>query len=211
MPTRVLESYICCRCGEGKPRDAYGTRASSNGRRYRLTRCKACEVKRVAEKAIRNPLTKIARRQRSAATQYARVKQERRERVRVERFILWDSRKIDKKLGRRNDLTLDVVCDLISAGCSYCGETQLRMGLDRIDNDIGHVVANVIGACVRCNLMRRHMPYKAWMLLVPAIRAARLSGAFGDWTGEIHRTSEYIRESDEVRINSLLEAKRTSE
>lgn len=207
MPNPGLESYVCCRCEVAKPREAYGTRKCSNGRRYRLTRCKQCEVKRAAEKAIRYPLTLKASRDRYKRRRSERLKNDRRDRVGIERFIVADARKADRKKGLKSDLTVAFVREAISGGCSYCGETELRMTMDRIDNDIGHVEANVVAACVRCNLMRRNMPYKAWMIIVPSIREARLSGAFGGWTGEIHRRSPVHPANDEDRIDDLLDAK----
>ena len=206
MPTRVLESYVCCRCGEAKPREAYGTRKCENGRQYRLTRCKKCEVKRAAEKAIRHPLTTRANRDRHKRISYEKRKKERHAGIGVERFIVDDSKNADRKKGRRNDLTVAFVREAIANGCSYCDETELRMTMDRIDNDVGHVQANVIPACVRCNLLRRNMPYRAWMMIVPMIRAARESGAFGDWTGEIHRRRPMLVANAEDRVDDLLGA-----
>lgn len=55
------------------------------------------------------------------------------------------------------------------------------MTLDRIDNTIGHVQTNVVAACVRCNYMRRDMPYAAWTRLVPLIKQLREEGLFGAW------------------------------
>lgn len=207
MPTPLLESYVCCRCNKAKPRDGYGARKCANGRRYRLTRCKECEVKRAAEKAIRHPLTLKANRDRHKRRRSERLKSDRREGIGIERFIVADARKADRKKGRKSDLTVAFVREAICGGCSYCGETELRMTMDRIDNDIGHVEANVVAACVRCNLMRRNMPYKAWMIIVPSIREARLSGAFGSWTGEIHRRSPVMPANDEDRIEDLLNAR----
>jgi hypothetical protein len=86
------------------------------------------------------------------------------------------------------DLTKSETIELLSRQCSYCGETKLTMSLDRIDNALGHTRANVIPACVRCNFVRKDMPYEAWLTLAPAMRAAREAGLFGDWTGDIHET-----------------------
>ena len=73
------------------------------------------------------------------------------------------------------------------------------MTLDRIDNEIGHVFANVVGSCVRCNLIRRHMPYAAWMCIVPGLRKAREEGLFQGWTGEVHRRSpKHVQETPDL-------------
>jgi hypothetical protein len=99
------------------------------------------------------------------------------------RWIVQDSRKSDRKHGFKNDLTLEFVSSLIKHGCSYCGETELKMTLDRVDNSIGHLQSNVVPACIRCNFMRRDMPYAAWYELMPTLREIRQKGLFGDWTG----------------------------
>jgi len=61
------------------------------------------------------------------------------------------------------------------------------MTLDRVDNTCGHIQSNVVSACVRCNYMRRDMPYAAWLKLLPMIKQAREEGLFGTWTGDCVR------------------------
>ena len=79
------------------------------------------------------------------------------------------------------DLDQEFIRTLISSGCRYCGETELKMTLDRIDNNAGHTKANVLPCCLRCNYIRGSMPFDAWMAIVPAIRKAREAGLFGLW------------------------------
>lgn len=99
--------------------------------------------------------------------------------------ICEDSRKSDKKNNRDNDLTKEFIESLIKTGCSYCSETKLRMTLDRINNNLGHLQSNVVSACLRCNLARGDMPYEAWLCLVPGMRMAREKGLFGSWQGRV--------------------------
>lgn len=106
--------------------------------------------------------------------------------AKVPNHILIDTRSCDKKAGRKNDLDLVFIREAIREGCSYCGETTLRMTLDRIDNTLGHLKSNVVSACIRCNYARRNMPHAAWLMLAPAMRAARLAGLFGEWTGQVN-------------------------
>lgn len=101
----------------------------------------------------------------------------------VSECVLRYCRNADKRRGHEHDLSLEFVRDLLSKPCSYCGDTLLRMTLDRIENKLGHTRKNVVPACVRCNYARRDMPYQAWLELVPALKSARLKGLFGDWTG----------------------------
>lgn len=116
-----------------------------------------------------------------------RLRRRHRRRTDVALMIVEDARKADRKKGRNCDLDVDFVRRLISEGCSYCGETRARMTADRVRNDQGHMKANVVAACERCNITRRDMPYAAWLVLAPAMRRAREEGLFGEWTGALHR------------------------
>jgi len=51
----------------------------------------------------------------------------------VANSICVDCRRFDKRRGRANDLTVEFVSKSIADGCLYCGETSIRMSLDRID------------------------------------------------------------------------------
>jgi hypothetical protein len=100
-------------------------------------------------------------------------------------FIMGHARLYDKDRGfAPGDLTKNFVRDLISKPCDYCGDEKSKMTLDRIDNDLGHTKANVVPACVRCNYLRRDMPFEAWKELASAIRRVRELGLFGDWVGD---------------------------
>lgn len=103
--------------------------------------------------------------------------------------ILKDSRCSDKKYGRENDLTRTFIETAIARECSYCGDTERMMTLDRVDNAIGHIQSNVVAACNRCNYIRRDMPYEAWLLVAPTIRAARLRGLLDGWDAGCGRKS----------------------
>src|SRR5579862_8733161 len=94
----------------------------------------------------------------------------------VARWIYKDSRQSDRKSGLENDLTKEFIEAAIAGGCTYCGETALRMTLDRIDNARGHTQDNVVAACIRCNYLRRSVPYAAWLVIAPAVRQAREQG-----------------------------------
>ena len=116
------------------------------------------------------------------AKQNAWVKNQRATGAYVVKGILRNSRYVDRKKGRANDLDAEFIAELIRDGCSYCGEREeVRMTLDRVDNAQGHLKANVVAACRRCNLTRGTMPHAAWLYLVEGMRRARMAGLFGDW------------------------------
>jgi len=103
--------------------------------------------------------------------------------------IKTDSRASDRKAGRDNDLTREFIAAEISKGCTYCGETEIRMTLDRINNDRGHTQDNVVPACIRCNYTRKNMPYEAWLVVAKGMREAREAGLFNGWTGRVPASS----------------------
>lgn len=113
------------------------------------------------------------------------AKENRKNPAKLSQTILKDSKGSDRKHNRENDLTKEFIASVVKNGCSYCGETELRMTVDRIDNSLGHLQSNVVAACVRCNLARGDMPYQAWLCLIPGIKEAREKGLFGIWQGRV--------------------------
>lgn len=159
--------------------------------------CKGCRQLKpaaafTAELGIRRRTCRVCRREMQRARdpeaskrmlerQKAVAREERRTGHDRGKYIIHDSRKSDRRAGRENDLSRQVVDALISKPCTYCGASGVRMTLDRIDNAIGHLLANVQPSCLRCNYLRGSMPYEAWVFLVPRIREAHERGLFGEW------------------------------
>jgi len=85
-------------------------------------------------------------------------------------FILVDSRREDKKKNRDNDLTKEYIQELIDNGCFYCGRSNHKMTLDRVDNQIGHMQTNVVPSCIQCNYIRRDMPWEAWLIVSKSVK-----------------------------------------
>lgn len=81
---------------------------------------------------------------------------------------------IDSKKGRECDLTVEIVTELISKPCIYC-RYEGEVGLDRINNELGHVVGNVAPCCPQCNMARSDFFTVDEMLnfIGPAIQAVR--------------------------------------
>ncbi len=52
-------------------------------------------------------------------------------------------------------ITFEEFCTLISKPCTYCGEDQKRIGVDRIDNTQGYLLTNCTSCCTDCNMMKR--------------------------------------------------------
>lgn len=143
---------------------------------YQYSYCKECrrnQVNSARRIRYRKPENKLKKK---LKTQSFRQNPEKRANV-----IAKDSKSSDKKHGREFNLTIERIRELIENTCQYCGENKLQMTLDRIDNSIGHIESNVVPACIRCNLIRRHIPYEAWLCMLPGIREAREKGLFEGW------------------------------
>ncbi len=170
------ELRVCKRCLAPKP---LKTKFKPTPKGYYSRTCRQCESKRWWPNVKDRHNTTLRQRRQTHPAKY----------------ILRDSRKFDKKKGFENDLTLEFVLQVIAEPCRYCGETELRMTLDRIDNARGHLMGNILPACLRCNYFRKDMPYEAWIHIVPAIREARARGLFGSWTGRA-RSARVVEQVD---------------
>jgi hypothetical protein len=167
----------CSNCNEIKDAKYFGIRNVS-GKQYLRSHCRVCHNK------VRK---KYPSHKKSEITRAGRRKQDRLEGKNIASCILVDSRRSDKKKLLDNDLDLPFISDTIDCPCSYCGETNLRMTLDRIDNTLGHLKSNVVPACIRCNYARGNMPHEAWLLLTEGLTTARIMGLFGDWVGRCYK------------------------
>ncbi len=89
----------------------------------------------------------------------------------------------DKTHQRQFNLTIPFIKSMIINGCSYCkvsyGEDNI--GLDRINNKLGHIIGNVIPCCYKCNYTRKNMPFAAWLLIVPTLEIIRKNGLWKKW------------------------------
>jgi len=174
----------CKQCGKPLPKKRFRIRgASKEGKIWRSGICKKCTYENTAEYKIRKHGCDPTARTRTRRY-LDRIKTARQNDVRgpvVAQQICHNAKKADKRRGQSYGLTRPQVEDLISGPCHYCGETDLKMTLDRIDNSIGHVENNVLPACIRCNNIRGDMPERAWSFLVPKLKEAREAGLFDNW------------------------------
>jgi hypothetical protein len=193
----VPKTKACKTCGHEDLEDTYKAikKYAGSDKLYRSPHCRSCMNKASRKRAIkRHGKNRSPAQKRNRAKKRKVLAQARRDQVRgpiVAKLIIYQSRFRDKSNGLETDLTRSFVEKLISGPCHYCGEMQLKMTLDRIDNDVGHTVLNVLPACIRCNVVRNNIPFKVWELMVPVMRRAREEGLFGHW-GRFSVPSETI-------------------
>jgi 5-methylcytosine-specific restriction endonuclease McrA len=174
----------CTRCTQEKDTLQFGKRKVGQ-KVYFANMCLACDAERKRETTPRTLTSEQVERIRTS--QRMRNRQAREDAVHSRliraRNIFYDMRAVDKRKGLNNDLTVDFIETILQNACSYCGEQEAQLTLDRIDNMCGHTQANVVIACQRCNTTRTNMPYSAWLLVAPGMRAAREAGLFDLWVG----------------------------
>lgn len=89
------------------------------------------------------------------------------------------------------EITYDEYKDLTDGPCHYCGTddnagpngNEIRMGLDRFDNDVGYTYSNLVRCCHTCNRAKFNMSaneFLSWVSRVhehsnPSVQATRLS------------------------------------
>ena len=138
-----METKICSKCHQSFPleRFTFRDRSSSGKGKYYESVCKTCKWKIRA----------------TTKTNKRRVK-------------LNSYRRHDVKNGREYSITKELFDFLTNGSCIYCGTTQ-DLGLDRIDNSIGHIPSNCVPACIHCNMVRgNRFSHQEMFVLGPSIR-----------------------------------------
>ena len=100
------------------------------------------------------------------------------------RWIYEDSKGNARKKEMPHTISKKDIEELIANGCDYCGETELKMTLDRVNNNKGYIKENVEPCCIRCNYIKRDMPHEAWEILKLAVKEANDKKLFGSWMNQ---------------------------
>lgn len=66
---------------------------------------------------------------------------------------------------RELEITIEEFAEIIKKPCFYCLRKMPIMGMDRVDNNQGYLKTNVETCCSDCNLAKRVMPQKDFILL----------------------------------------------
>jgi hypothetical protein len=59
-----------------------------------------------------------------------------------------------RKRGFLFEVTRPLFDEITSGACHYCGGNYERMGIDRVNNELGYVDGNMVPCCAVCNRMK---------------------------------------------------------
>lgn len=68
-----------------------------------------------------------------------------------------------KKRNHNFELTLEVFESYWQNNCSYCGDKIDTIGLDRVDNNLGYTLENIVPCCYVCNRMKQELSFNNWI------------------------------------------------
>jgi hypothetical protein len=163
----------CNKCNKEKSLEAF-EKSSKNS--YRKT-CKQC----------RNRATHLRKKETGAYDRRRKKQNAKRHDPALRAYWVYhDSKYADQKNNLENDLTIELIDELISTGCAYCklpfeNSAKIKIGIDRIDHNLPHNKDNVKPCCSRCNFIRRTLPYQAWEILIPSIHQIVNEGLLDEW------------------------------
>lgn len=154
MSTATAETTRTCQtCQQDKPASAYYSRQKS---------CKGCVIVRARNWVKANPERRKANmdaRHEHDLERKRAYRRENRDRIKAqwrERMSTPDGRWWAYKAGARTreitfTLTLDEFKMFWQKPCWYCGDDIKTIGLDRVNNEQGYVMGNVLPCCEPCN------------------------------------------------------------
>lgn len=158
----------CKLCGENKACSPENFRFLNGNKNPTVnTTCRTCENKKAKERYKKDRLNPHFVLNRKKVQKKHRVENR-------EKGLLNNYKRIDAAKGVECNLTLEWVKTLTNQPCTYCGH-KVGIGLDRVDNDQGHTVCNVVPCCSECNKARSNFftPREMLLEIGPAIARVR--------------------------------------
>tara|TARA_B100000214_G_scaffold156309_1_gene112100 strand:- start:2981 stop:3625 length:645 start_codon:yes stop_codon:yes gene_type:complete len=67
-----------------------------------------------------------------------------------------------KERGLSFELSFEEFCNLWKKPCTYCGASIDTIGIDRVDNNIGYNIKNIVSCCSSCNTKKGQMTCEQW-------------------------------------------------
>jgi len=97
----------------------------------------------------------------------------------------------DSKKGRMCDISIESYRDMIAKPCYYCSVTECG-GLDRINNERGHVWDNVVPCCEKCNNILGDLPIEAKEKLKAGLHEIQQENLLVDWVIPTKRSRQNV-------------------
>ena len=144
MPEPLIK--YCKRCGK-EAEFSYQSATRKDGTPIPRCSCKKCENQKREERRKRNGITTA--RKKGYKKYQKKISYMRKNNIDSARWILQDSKASARKKNIPHNLTKEEIEDIISNGCCYCEDKELRMTLDRIDNSKGYFPGNVRWATMK--------------------------------------------------------------
>jgi hypothetical protein len=155
-----------------------------------MTQCTKCLISKAVECFYRNKTTK------TGYTSWCKsCYKEKSEKWRIDNRAHWISfertlkrrfdvaKKKSRYRGLKWDISLNTYKFLIDSDCLYCcgalGTTKITgIGLDRIDNDLGYIMGNIVPCCGVCNTIKSdNLTFEETLAAVTAVIAFRSKAA----------------------------------
>ncbi len=163
---------VCTRCSTEKPQEEFYKQVG--GKLGKSSHCKPCRKNTTRLWNTKNKASLDEKRRAWHVNNRERSRKQSRDwaKKNTRKMVYRSITHRDRKRGF-SSFTYEEYIAFQGEPCHYCG--FLSTGWDRIDNSIGHVVSNVVPACVLCNLTRGDRWTFAEMetYIGPAIRMAR--------------------------------------
>lgn len=70
---------------------------------------------------------------------------------------------VAKSRGLEFDISFDEFMSFWQKPCFYCKNEMQAIGLDRIDNNIGYHITNIVSCCICCNIMKSTKTVKEFL------------------------------------------------
>ena len=145
-----MKKKICTKCKIEKTYDNFHKSKHSLGGVRSI--CKEC---RKFEKIEYNQRDYVIEKKRDY---YQKHKEEIRERLTTYYWSLTSQYHEYKKRAKKKKMDFEISKEdsklFYNTNCYYCGDDFKGMGIDRIDNNKGYVLNNVVPCCSRCNFMK---------------------------------------------------------
>lgn len=99
-------------------------------------------------------------------------------------FSKYKSYRHQDKIKNRKTIEWDEFNALIKQNpkCYFCTNSTLEfLGLDRVNNDLGHDITNVVLCCEKCNFLLGDLPWEAKLELKRGLASINEKGILNQW------------------------------